>query len=462
MKQFKIIFAAFFLLIAINNTYAQDNNNPWQIGFGVNAVDFYPTNASPSTDLTTLHGSTVWYDEFFNADDHYNMIPAITRLSVGRYITKGFSFEAVGSLNKIEHIGDNSASDLSYYGLDGTLKYDINNIVGETGWFDPYLAVGGGYTWMDNWGTGTVNGGVGANIWFNDNIGLNIETKYKHTFDSSIIQHFQHSAGIVIKFGGTDTDGDGIYDKNDACPDVFGLEEFNGCPDSDNDGIIDSEDACPEIAGLAELNGCPDADADGIADKDDACPNAKGTKANNGCPDTDGDGVVDKDDACPKVVGPKENKGCPWPDTDNDGVADKDDKCINEAGPASNNGCPEKAAEVLKAIEGVFQTVYFNIGSSAIKSEGVTKLDAVVEIMNKYSEIKTSIASGYADSTGSTKFNQKLSEKRANAVKEYLISKGVSTDRISTEAFGEANPAAANNTSKGRALNRRVEVKLVD
>ena len=124
--------------------------------------------------------------------------------------------------------------------------------------------------------------------------------------------------------GGTDTDGDGVYDKFDACPEEFGLEEFNGCPDTDGDGIIDSEDACPNEAGLAEFNGCPDTDGDGVPDKDDRCPNDKGTAANKGCPDTDGDGVVDIDDACPKVAGPTENKGCPWPDTDGDGVLDKD------------------------------------------------------------------------------------------------------------------------------------------
>jgi hypothetical protein len=60
-----------------------------------------------------------------------------------------------------------------------------------------------------------------------------------------------------------DTDGDGIYDK-DACPEVAGLKEFNGCPDTDGDGIQDSADACPDVFGLATLNGCPDTDGDGL------------------------------------------------------------------------------------------------------------------------------------------------------------------------------------------------------
>ena len=90
------------------------------------------------------------------------------------------------------------------------------------------------------------------------------------------------------------------------------------------------EDDCPEEAGPAENNGCPDTDGDGVLDKDDECPDVVGDL--NGCPDSDGDGVADKDDECPDQAGETENNGCPWPDSDGDGVADKDDECPNEAG----------------------------------------------------------------------------------------------------------------------------------
>lgn len=452
MKQLKVAFLALLLITGYNTVKAQDSNNPWSIGVGVNVVDFYPTNPG-------LFGHGSWFNEFSNANDHYNIIPAISKLSVGRYLADGFSFEVTGTLNQITKIGDNKVSEQAYYSADGALKYDLNKLIGNTGWFNPYASVGGGYTWLDKIGTGTFNGGLGFNIWFNDNIGLNVETKYKHTFDSGIVQHFQHSAGIVIKFGGTDTDGDGIYDKDDACPDVFGLAQFKGCPDSDGDGVIDSKDACPTVAGLAALNGCPDADGDGIADKDDACPNAKGTVANHGCPDTDGDGIVDKDDACPTVAGPTANKGCPWPDTDNDGVLDKDDKCPTVAGPASNNGCPEiTPVEVAKLTE-LFKTVYFDSGKYEIKNNTATILDEAAAIMTKYPTSRFSI-SGYADSTGSAERNLKLTDNRAHAVKDYLVSKGVSEANLSAKGYGEADPIASNKTSKGRAQNRRVEVKL--
>ena len=333
--------------------------------------------------------------------------------------------------------------------------------MGETAWFDPYAAVGGGYTWLDDNGTGTFNGGLGANIWITDNLGVNVESKYKHTFESNIIQHFQHSAGIVFKFGGTDTDGDGIFDKDDACPEVFGLAAFNGCPDSDNDGIVDASDACPTVAGLAAFNGCPDTDGDGIADKDDACPTEKGTKANNGCPDTDGDGVVDGKDKCPTEAGPAANDGCPYADTDGDGVLDKDDKCVNEAGPASNNGCPKISETEVAQLGDLFKTVYFDSGKDTFKAETYSKLDEAAAIIVKYSTAKFAI-SGHTDSVGSDSLNQTLSEKRANAVRNYLISKGISASNLTAAGYGETMPIASNNTSSGRALNRRVEIKLVD
>ena len=328
----KVLFV--LVLFAAFSMNAQDENNPWSIDFGANAVDFYPTNQS---------GMGNWFDEFVNVTDHYNVIPTISRVRIGRYIGDGFSLGLAGSLNKIENVGDSPANDLSYVGADMDIRYDLNNLFGDSKWLDPYLSVGGGYTWIEQDGSGTFNGGAGINFWFNDFIGINLQSVYKHSFDEARqLPHFQHAAGIAVKFGGKDTDNDGVYDKEDECPEVFGLEAFNGCPDTDGDGIKDGDDACPNTAGLAALNGCPDADGDGVADKDDQCPNDAGTAANNGCPDVDGDGVYDKDDSCVDVAGPAENKGCPWPDTDGDGVLDKDDNCVSEVGPASNQGCPEK------------------------------------------------------------------------------------------------------------------------
>jgi outer membrane protein OmpA-like peptidoglycan-associated protein len=449
MKYLKLAILALFLMNGLSTINAQDKDNPWAIGIGINAVDFYPTNPG-------LAGHGAWFDEYFNVDDHYNIIPAVTKITVSRYLTEGFSLEAAGSLNKISKMGDNSASDLAYYGLDGALKYNFI----ESSWFDPYITVGGGYTWLGSLGTATANGGVGFNVWFNDNVGLNIESKYKHTFESNIVQHLQHSAGLVIKFGGTDTDGDGIYDKNDDCPNIFGLAAFNGCPDTDNDGIMDSKDDCPNVAGLLALNGCPDADGDGIADKNDACPNEKGTKANKGCPDTDGDGVIDKEDACPTVAGPMENKGCPWPDTDGDGVLDNIDKCPTLAGPASNSGCPIlPTIEVMATLNEYARTILFDTGKASFKKESINILRSMTEIFKDYPEADFVIA-GHTDSVGTDRSNQLLSERRANAVRDYLIANGINPDRLTTVGYGESKPVDTNKTAAGRQNNRRTEVTL--
>ena len=268
---------------------------------------------------------------------------------------------------------------------------------------------------------------------------------------------------LVFKFGGKDTDGDGVYDKDDSCPDVAGLIAFNGCPDADGDGIQDSKDSCPNVAGLAALNGCPDADGDGIADKDDMCPNEKGSSANRGCPDSDGDGVVNKDDKCPNVAGPSANGGCPWPDTDGDGVLDKEDNCVNEAGPASNNGCPEPVITeaAVKTINMGAKSILFNSGRSSFKP-GVTKdLDAIVAIMNEFPKATFAVG-GHTDSTGSAKVNAKLSQKRADAVMNYFVKKGVDASRLTSKGYGSANAIDSNKTRAGRANNRRVEIKVAN
>jgi outer membrane protein OmpA-like peptidoglycan-associated protein len=306
-----------------------------------------------------------------------------------------------------------------------------------------------------------LNAGVGFTSWFTETVGLNFQTGAKRQFTNKVKDHFQHSLGLVLKFGGKDTDGDGIYDKFDSCPDVAGLAAFNGCPDADGDGIQDSKDSCPNVAGLAALNGCPDADGDGIADKNDMCPNEKGSKANNGCPDADGDSIVDGDDKCPNVAGPAANRGCPWPDTDGDGVLDKDDNCVSVVGPASNNGCPEPiiTEEASKSIGVYASSILFNTGKSSFKSGVTEQLDAIVGVMSEFSKANFAIE-GHADSTGGDAINAKISAKRANAVMSYLVSKGVDASRLTAKGHGASNPVDSNKTRAGRANNRRVDIKV--
>ncbi len=452
MKNLSRLFFATLLLLSFSNANAQDENNPWAIGVGVNAVDFYPVGEN-----APLGG---YFDEFFNYGDHYNVLPSLSSVSVSRYLSDGFSITAAGTLNQIDKIGDSSADDLSYYAVDGTIKYSLLNLL-NTKWLEPYLGVGGGYTWVENIGAGTLNGTAGFNLWFSDNVGLTIQSSYKHAFEDYLAKHFQHTVGLALKFGGKDTDGDGIYDKDDACPEVPGLAAFNGCPDSDGDGIEDAKDDCPNEAGLAEFNGCPDTDGDGVPDNKDDCPTVAGLKALNGCPDADGDGVADKDDECPTVAGPAANKGCPWPDRDGDGVLDKDDKCPDEVGTVANNGCPEikPTVEVMKQLNDYARTILFDTGKATFKKESIQTLESMNAIFKEYPKADFYI-DGHTDSVGSEKSNQLLSERRANAVKDWLLANGIEKARLEARGFGEANPIDSNNTAGGRTNNRRVEVLL--
>ncbi len=462
MKHLNRILFVFLIVFTVTNLQAQDENNPWAFDFGTNAVDFYPTNHP--TMVNAEGNSAGWLEQYGNAKDHYNFLASpISRIHVGKYISDGFTLGAGVSFNNIDQVGESTVNDMSYIGLDMDVRYDL----GTYKFINPYASIGGGYTFLDEQGNGTLNGGLGMNIWFTENLGLNLQTMYKHSFDDTKqLPHFQHALGIIAKFGGTDTDNDGIYDKNDACPEVAGLKAFNGCPDTDGDGIKDSEDNCPNEAGTAAMNGCPDTDEDGIADKDDSCPKIKGTKANNGCPDSDNDGVIDSKDACPKVKGPKENKGCPWPDTDGDNILDKDDNCPKVAGVASNKGCPKpKPVEVITKeaqaeLDAYAKTIFFNSAKSSFKNGVSAKLDAIYEIMKKYPNANFSI-DGHTDSQGSDKLNKRLSESRAAAVKDYLVSKGLSAVRLSSYGYGEEYPIDTNKTRAGRANNRRVEIRLV-
>ena len=450
MKQFRLAVMALFALVIVSNVNAQDKNNPWAVSFGTNIVDF-DVNTEISKRIKDLGGSTDW-----------NILPSISRVSFEKYIEKGFSLQLSGSLNKITSINAVDDSDFLYFSMDAIVKYDLNDLVGETSWFDPFVYIGGGYVTANDQGEGILNVGLGFNTWFSENLGLTLQTGSKSGFTDKVADHFQTSLGVVIRFGGTDTDGDGVYDKFDDCIDVPGLVAFNGCPDSDGDGIKDSEDACPNEAGLAIMNGCPDADGDGIADKDDACPNAKGTKANKGCPDSDGDGVVDKDDKCVSQAGPAANAGCPWPDTDGDSILDKDDKCPNEAGVASEGGCPEIISnEAQMGMNSFAKAILFHTEKATFKT-GVTKeLDGMLAIMNKF-PLSEFAVKGYTDNTGSVTGNLKLSDKRANAVKNYLVENGIDDSRLTAKGYGQDSPIDTNDTRDGRSNNRRVEVKVTN
>jgi outer membrane protein OmpA-like peptidoglycan-associated protein len=266
-------------------------------------------------------------------------------------------------------------------------------------------------------------------------------------------------AGLAEFNGCPDTDGDRIIDKKDDCPDVAGIELFNGCPDTDGDGLKDSDDLCPEVAGPKENQGCPDTDNDGIFDYLDACPLVAGPEENRGCPwpDTDGDGLLDKDDKCPYNAGPPENDGCPYTDTDGDGVIDKDDECVNTPGPAENKGCPVIEVEIIQR---AFDNLEFETAKAVILETSFESLEDLAKYMVDNPAFRLKIA-GHTDSQGAAQANLILSKKRAESVRDFLESRGVSADRMIVQFYGEEQPVATNDTKEGRQKNRRVEMEMI-
>jgi OmpA-OmpF porin, OOP family len=311
------------------------------------------------------------------------------------------------------------------------------------------------------------------------------------------IKKAEPKRAIVIEK--TDRDGDGVPDLEDRCPDVPGRPEYQGCPDTDGDGIPDPEDACPKEPGPRETQGCPvskdtdgdgiaddidrcpldpedkdgfqdedgcpdpDNDGDGIVDRLDACPNNPGPLENRGCPvlDRDGDGVPDTEDKCPDVKGLKENDGCPDADRDGDGVVDRLDRCPDQFGPPPD-GCPKKytLVEVKREKIEIKQQVHFASAKAKVLPDSFPLLNQVVQVLNDFPKMRVSIE-GHTDAVGPEAGNMRLSQRRADAVRDYLGAKGVVKERLETAGYGPTKPIASNKNEKGRAKNRRTEFRIL-
>ena len=233
--------------------------------------------------------------------------------------------------------------------------------------------------------------------------------------------------------------------------------------DSDGDGFLDNSDACPYEPGIAP-DGCPerDRDGDGFMDNQDRCPDVPGI-APDGCPerDRDGDGFLDSVDKCPDVPG-VEPDGCPIPDTDEDTFLDNVDKCIDKPedwnGYDDGDGCPDVVP--ISVPQGTIRGIYFDLDKDTIKPKSRPVLDRAVSIFKDFDSIRIEI-SGHTDSTGSVAYNRDLSQRRANAVKRYLVDNGIAESRIETRGAGPDEPIAPNSTAAGRAKNRRIEFTIL-
>ena len=297
------------------------------------------------------------------------------------------------------------------------------------------------------------------------------------------------TVGVRWKMGEfpPDSDNDGVADHRDECPGTpAGVTvDRRGCPiDSDGDGVPDHRDRCPGTpeGAVVDRDGCPvDSDGDGVPDHRDQCPNTPpGERVDQrGCPfeDSDGDGVPDHRDRCPGTpAGVAVNEdGCPL-DSDGDGVPDHLDECpqtppgyavlpsgcalvgdrrlARPGEPADAEGFATERTQNF-----ILKGVNFEFDSSRLTPEARSILNDVAETMMAYPDVKVDVE-GHTDSIGPDAYNLALSERRANAVKRYLVQQGVPAERMTPVGYGETIPIDTNDTEEGRANNRRVESRV--
>ena len=290
-----------------------------------------------------------------------------------------------------------------------------------------------------------------------------------------------------------DNDQDKIIDEDDQCPnepeDWDDFEDRDGCPEADNDqdGFLDADDKCPNEAedkdGFEDEDGCPDLDNDNdsIADAVDKCPleaeDFDKFQDSDGCPepDNDGDGLDDLGDMCPNHAedfdGVVDDDGCPE-DNDGDGIPDELDKCPNKAetynGIDDEDGCPEKLKKVKTLVKvteekiEIKEKVFFKSGKAKINKKSFTLLDQVAAVLKNYKAVTKLRIEGHTDSRGSKRKNTRLSQKRADAVRDYLIEQGIAPERLEAVGMGPDQPIASNRNKRGRDANRRVEFMIAE
>ncbi|MCU0404882.1 MAG: OmpA family protein [Chitinophagaceae bacterium] len=439
------ILSGFLFIFSAITVNAQDNKefkkSPTIAVFG-GAYDFVTAARIRNTSLSKVLGNKNWADlnemDFAFGVSYLNGINNYFDYSVN-FFTGNSNYPARGA--------ETSSRESFLSELDASIHMKL---LTDKYVVVPYLSAGVGGSYWNKRFEAFMPLGAGLQVKLTEGSFLLSNFQYRVPVTQGANYHFMYNIGFggsistpkpapepkavpvapVVPEPPKDSDGDGIVDPEDKCPTVPGVAKYQGCPvpDTDKDGIDDDNDKCPTVAGIAKYQGCP-------------------------IPDTDKDGINDEQDKCPTVAGLERYQGCPIPDTDGDGLNDEEDKCPSVAGLRELFGCPRPD---FKA-----ENVLFSTGSAVLVATGKKELDIAVDYLKQFQGFKVKIA-GHTDNTGNPKSNKTLSEKRAVAAKNYLVSKGIDADRLITEGLGDTMPVADNKTSAGRKKNRRVEFSIVE
>ncbi|TMQ67145.1 MAG: hypothetical protein E6K77_00035 [Candidatus Eisenbacteria bacterium] len=359
-------------------------------------------------------------------------------------------------------------------------------------WALPYVYGGIGSVKVDRDGfaaksNSAFHGGLGAVFRAGERLGIRLDARdvsYKQENGpgrATRVNEFQISSGITGFWIGRprDTDEDGVPDKTDRCPGTpkGAVVDAGGCPlDTDKDKVFDGLDKCastPEGA-VVDEKGCPlDSDGDGVFDGIDKCPDtAKGILVDaQGCPmDSDGDLVFDGPDQCPNTPkGAKvDTSGCPF-DADLDGVPDGIDTCpFTPAGVAVNaGGCPVALSPYERQLldDWVIRLtdIEFVVDSLRLTPQGQARIDEVASVLAQWPMLKLEVGV-HSDNLGEDARRQSQSQLRARAILQYIYSKypSLNAKNYWYVGYGDTQPIGSNKTAEGRAMNRRVEFRLMN
>jgi outer membrane protein OmpA-like peptidoglycan-associated protein len=445
-------------IVAMNSAMAQNEEYPWAV--------------KASYSLLQYNGELE--NQFFD----FNRRNDGGGISIVRYLSPSFDWimgvdyyriNLSGQIN-----GDGYSSKGNLFSPNFLLNYKFNNeyLLPLNYWIKPYAGVGFGYLTGRTQGISYDLGGDDFSH-FIDELSFNYVIGFKVGVSEMVSVFAEMNGllatseqidgaaidmrndrfaggriGVIVRLGrDKDSDGDGVPDKIDLCPDTPpGVEvDEDGCPlDRDGDGIPDYLDDCPDDPGLPEFNGCPDTDGDGIPDHMDDCPELPGIPEFNGCPDTDGDGVPDHIDLCPDTPPGVEvdEYGCPI-DSDGDGIPDYIDQCPDEPGPWEYMGCPEPPDVGWPSMDNDTPAeIYFDTDKHELDPEAEGEMDQLVKFLFENPMMNIRLY-GFADPRGTTDYNEALSARRVEAVKRYLLRRGIPESRIAVRALGEIQEVQA-------------------
>jgi OOP family OmpA-OmpF porin len=360
MKSSKPILTALMLILSMAissqeiQLTAKDSivKQSWIVSLGTNVVD----------------DSGDEFGNLFDIKDGWNAVPFPSRISVGRYFESGLGLEAIGTYNKYKEgkIVDNAVNleDVDYLGLDFRVSYDLNMILGETGFFDPYVGIGVGYTDANNQGRGTYNAVIGFRTWFSEHWGLDFNSSGKWTMNTeNSSNHIQHAIGVAYRFNVEK----GLSRKGEEKLAV--LQELELEQQRVQDSIAAQRQADEEARKLAER--------------------------------------LKREEEAAKLAAEKAKK------------AEED----------------ARRSKIQQEVENLGR-VYFKLNSSYLSTEDKVVLDKLIGILESTPSLVIEV-SAHTDSRGTDKYNQWLSEKRAKRTVDYLISKGISLERVKYDGFGE-------------------------